>query len=107
MADMIPMKGRPIDSLLQRLGRWYTHIPYENMYHSEEYSQKLSRTGFSDVLIQNISEFCFPGFSYYGTGKQVTVKPVRKLPKEVVDTASDGWYLYSGVEQYILVKARK
>jgi hypothetical protein len=66
---MLPKKGKPINSLLQRTGRWYTFIPEENMYDAEEYRGKLEAAGFVDVEIMDVSRDCFPGFFYYGTGK--------------------------------------
>lgn len=118
IADMIPKKGHEINKLLQRLGRWYTSIPSQNMYDASEYSKKLKECGFVNVEIVDISQFCFPGFFYYGTGKQVKiaswflikqekVEPVDTLPEDVLATAYLDWYLYSGVEEYVIVKATK
>lgn len=119
IADMIPKKGSEVNGVLQRLGRWYTYIPSENMYDKTEYAKKLADCGFIDIQIVDVSRDCFPGFYYYGTGKLVfnatrttltikeQIEPVDQLPEDAIENAYLDWYLYSGVEEYVIVKATK
>eukprot|EP01124_Arcella_intermedia_P000069 TRINITY_DN10035_c0_g1_i1.p1 TRINITY_DN10035_c0_g1~~TRINITY_DN10035_c0_g1_i1.p1 ORF type:complete len:342 (-),score=47.81 TRINITY_DN10035_c0_g1_i1:22-906(-) len=105
LTDLVPKAQRPIDSVVQRLGRWYTGIPRANMVPVSTYKEMLKAAGFTDISVTDISESVFPGFNYYGTNK----KPKwGVIPREYFESdMADPWYYYSGMEQYILVCAKK
>jgi len=103
---MLPEKGRSIDGFLQRLGRWYTSIPQENMYPIDIYIQKLSSLGFINITWSDISATTFCGVNYYSTGKSLHLV-TRTMEPSFIKQSIDEYDILSGVRQYVLVRAEK
>jgi len=83
LTDLLPKPGRDYSAFVQRLGRWYTSIPGENMYDIHVYKKILENIGFGKITILDISDDVFPGFSYYGTGKQSShINLLPEIPPE-------------------------
>ncbi|MFA4887854.1 MAG: methyltransferase domain-containing protein [Candidatus Nanoarchaeia archaeon] len=88
------------------------HIPWDNADTKETYKQKLEQTGFTNVDIEDVSEYAYPGY-YNEQAKPETRKALNRIRGPVIgrisffiDWITDLLYR-KGLIGYILVSAEK
>jgi len=116
MTDILPSPNRshsPVKHLLHKIGRVYGQIPEANMYDRREYASKLEKQGFTNVNIDSIGDYVFPGFSklmFLISEKKVSsyTDIVDLDPEDFV--AADwlcSWRDVGELEDYVIVTADK
>lgn len=113
LIDMLPLRGRSVGSLRQRVVRRMSAFWEENMYDLEEYVRRLERAGYRDVRAESIREHVYPGFARYreerqrGKAMKDIVVDLRAGDVAGADLAARWWEDNLGVADYVLVTAEK
>jgi microcystin synthetase protein McyJ len=111
-ADCVPWNGERPDGLANWLGwrRW--GVPWQNIYDSNAYREKLEKAGFKDVQIESIRHYVFPGMHHYSAlrkeGKSMEEAIVTLTEQDVRECLGlDNWAKQGGLTDYIIASAVK
>lgn len=107
---------RPPRNLLEKFvvesARWLWKVPHENVDSAKSYSEKLRRSGFDNIEIQEVGALTIPGY-YFEQRRAETMREVAKIRGFiagrlgiVIDIAVYKAF-QMGLMEYILVRARK
>jgi microcystin synthetase protein McyJ len=112
VADMLPRPGQSFSGIRKKIARRRLGIPEENMSDSIEYVERLEAIGFTDVRIQSIPGYVYPGMARYADkrlNKQAGYNVrIERLTDHDIETVK-GVELWDnlGISDYIIATARK
>jgi microcystin synthetase protein McyJ len=112
LADCMPFVGEKPSGLWNRWGwrRW--GVPPANIYDRTAYEQKLAARGFTQIEVESIRQYVFPGMHRYAEQRKqgVTMEQARvQLSKEDVESCLgvDLWRKQGGLTDYVIFSAVK
>jgi microcystin synthetase protein McyJ len=111
-ADCMPYLGEKPGGFIQRMGwrRW--GVPVANIYDRDAYRDKLAQHGFTQIEVESIRNYVFPGMYRYAEQRQRGVP----LEQAVVELSADdfatclgvdGWAREGGLSDYVIFSAVK
>jgi len=111
-ADCVPWNGERPEGLAHWLGwrRW--GVPMANIYDSNAYREKLEKHGFTDVKIESIRHYVFPGMHHYSAmrkeGKSMEESIVTLSEQDVKECLGlEARAKQGGLTDYIIASAVK
>ena len=114
-ADLLPLPGRRetlLKLLALKVSRRMISIPEANVYDRGRYAAKLRERGFSEVKVESIGDWVFPGFTRHGAlklegGEWFSIvndlEPGDFVGAEWVSV----WRDFMGLDDYVVVVADK
>jgi acetylornithine/succinyldiaminopimelate/putrescine aminotransferase/ubiquinone/menaquinone biosynthesis C-methylase UbiE len=113
LTDMLPAPGKKYGGLLRALRRSHGGLPPKNMYDRHIYAEKLEKAGFTDIMVESIAGYVYPGSSKYIRMRKIDKMDmqtaiVELTPEEIESVAGvESWETGVGISDYVLVKAKK
>lgn len=113
LTDMLPSPGSKTDGLFRHLGRRQMHFPKANMFDREVYAKKLEEAGYTNISIESIRNYVYPGSAKY---LMLRMQDKLDLETAVVDLSEfeintcsgvQLWDTRLGISDYVLVTANK
>lgn len=113
-ADMLPKPGnKNKDNWMMRSIRKAHQVPNENMYDRTVYQQKLEDIGFTNVSIQPIAQYVYPGMAKYSEKRYREKLDMNEATIELSEAEMESlkgvevWERGTGISDYILARADK
>ena len=112
LADCMPFLGEKPAGLANYLGwrRW--GVPPANIYDRETYAQKLAAKGFSNIEVESIRNYVFPGMHRYAEqrtrGVAMRDAKIELSEQDVRDCLGlEAWRKQGGLTDYVIIAAQK
>jgi microcystin synthetase protein McyJ len=112
LADCMPFLGEKPAGLANYLGwrRW--GVPPANIYDREAYAQKLAAKGFTNIEVESIRNYVFPGMHRYAEqrtrGVAMRDAKIELSEQDVRDCLGlEAWRKQGGLTDYVIIAAQK